>query len=425
MKKYLAIILGVLFVLSFAASSYAVHAEIPSETQSVVATGATQITLGGELRIRGWYHNNIDGSKMPTDTNSQAWIEQRVRLSLDAQITPGVQGYVQLESNSGASSDYVWGTDDMNKKPTGLDILQAWILYQGSGLFGFPAGLKAGHMPFSLSEKVFIDHTKFGDDALVFFLNPTKQLHIALVTLKLDEASKSNNIDDLDAYVGILTYKVDDKNTLGLNYTYIHNADTDTQLSNIGLHANGNVSGLGYKGELDIQLGSNGSPSMDYKGYGIMLGLNYKVNPVNIRGSFAYGSGDDDTDDNIEDFQTFLGADQRYTLVYEYRVATTAGATQTGISNTTYYNLGLDYSPTKDLSTSLDAYILRASKTVSGVSKNAGWEVDAKVVYNVAKNLKYQVDAGYLHSGAFYNDVLSPVDNKNATVLRHMLTLSF
>ncbi len=64
MKKYLALILGVLFVLSFAASAFAIHAEIPSETQAVVAKGSTQITLGGEIRTRGWWQDNITVGKV-------------------------------------------------------------------------------------------------------------------------------------------------------------------------------------------------------------------------------------------------------------------------------------------------------------------------------------------------------------------------
>ena len=59
MKKTFAVIAAVLFVLSFAASAFAIHAEIPAETQAVVAKSATQITLGGEIRVRGWYTNNL------------------------------------------------------------------------------------------------------------------------------------------------------------------------------------------------------------------------------------------------------------------------------------------------------------------------------------------------------------------------------
>jgi len=190
LKKFLAIILGALFVLSFAASAFAIHAEIPSETQAVIAAGGTQITLGGDIRSRGWYTHNIDytnmnglGDRMPAPTNSSSWYDERVRLSLDAKVEPGIEGFVMLESdgvqgntNGAASSDdvYVWGNFD--NKPTTMGILQAWIVYSGSGLFGFPTGLKIGHMPLALGQKEFFDHTKFGDDAIVFFALPTKEI---------------------------------------------------------------------------------------------------------------------------------------------------------------------------------------------------------------------------------------------------------
>src|SRR4030066_2142394 len=83
LKKYLALILGVLFVLSFAASAFAIHAEIPAETQAIVAKGSTQITLGGELRTRGWYRDNLEGG-LGVSTQSQAWWDQRVRLNIEA-----------------------------------------------------------------------------------------------------------------------------------------------------------------------------------------------------------------------------------------------------------------------------------------------------------------------------------------------------
>ena len=70
MKKILAIILGTILVLGFAASAFAIHAEIPSETQSVVAKGSTQITLGGELRARGWYLDNISNVSISAVTKT-------------------------------------------------------------------------------------------------------------------------------------------------------------------------------------------------------------------------------------------------------------------------------------------------------------------------------------------------------------------
>ncbi|MDP2276981.1 MAG: hypothetical protein Q8K51_02040, partial [Nitrospirota bacterium] len=98
MKKYLALVLGVIFTLGFAASAFAIHAEIPAETQAVVAKGTTQITLGGELRFRGWYLENATGIRRavsnPTDGVSQGWYDGRVRLRLQADVSKNTMGVV-------------------------------------------------------------------------------------------------------------------------------------------------------------------------------------------------------------------------------------------------------------------------------------------------------------------------------------------
>jgi hypothetical protein len=448
LKKIFAIVLAALFVLSFAASAFAIHAEIPSETQAVVGAGTTQITLGGELRVRGWYTDNLapdfdlfgNPTLLPVNSNSAAWYDERVRLSLDAKVSPNVEGMVQLETSNlnGASphnDSYVWG--DFDAKPDTLSILQAWILYSGSGLLGVPAGIKIGHMPLALGQGIFFDHTKYGDDAIVLFALPTKQLEVDLLTIKfagdgnpngfvptfgLDlSGSRFVNTEDLDGYVGIVTYKIDDKNTIGVNYTYLNRSDIAFKHQNLELTGNGNISGFGYKFSGDVQFGS--VLGTDFRGWAGMLGLNYQLDPVNIRASFAYGSGPE-SGDKIKDFITYLGDDQHYTLVYEYNVMSAAGRMNSGIDNTTYYNLGVDVNPVKDLKASVDGYILRATKPLfDGQSKSVGWEVDAKVAYDIAKNLTYEVDGGYMHAGNFYKDILSDV--KNPVVLMHKLTLSF
>lgn len=424
--------------MSFAASAFAIHAEIPSETQAIVAKGTTQITLGGELRTRGWYTRNIAGaSASPTGESDSAWVDQRLRLSIDANVSPNVQGYIQLESGDSVISDTtIWG--NRNQHLPGFNVLQAWILYHGTGLFGFHSGIKVGHMPLALGEKLFFDHTRFGDDAVVFFMDPTKDLHIAFVWDKVTgegnghrvipilgipantlTGSRFDNTDDLDGYVGLAVYKLDAKNTVGINYTYLNQSDARYTAQNLGIHANGNIAGFGYKAEADINFGELGNS--DFKGYAGMLGVNYMVDPATLRASFAYGSGPEAGSSDIDQFTPYLSEVQNYTFIYEYLVNSTAGGKSTGLANTTYYNLGADFSPMKDLKASIDGYILRASESNSpSGSKNAGWEVDLKVVYNVAKNLAYQVDAGYFKTGRFYGD-----NREDVTVLRHMLTLNF
>jgi hypothetical protein len=457
-KKILAVLLAALLVLSFAASAFAIHAEIPSETQAAVSAGATQITLGGELRVRGWYYDNINSALLPVNVNSAAWYDERVRLSLDAKVTPNLEGFVQLETGttnaSGISTDkFYWGNFDA--KPTTMGILQAWIMYKGSGLLGIPAGIKIGHMPLALGNGIFFDNTKFGNDAIVLFALPTTEVEVDLLTIKFAGDgnpysiptfaatavvptdtfgnSRFDNNGDLDGYVGIVTYKIDDKNTIGLNYTFLNLPKIDFSHQNFEVAGSGNISGLGYKYSADIQFGKVGALGQDFGGWAVTAGVNYMVNPVSLRASFAYGSGPTNDPGKDKQFETYLDSNQHFTLIYDYNLITAAGRSVAGISNTTYYNLGIDVTPVKDIKASLDGYILRASEgnanfggtLHTGLSKDVGWEVDGRITYNIAKNLTYVVDAGYMHAGSFYKDLLAGSEVKSPVVLKHAITLSF
>ena len=449
MKKYLAVFLVVLFVLSFAVAAF--------------AEDKPEITIGGELRVRGWYVENINDNTatyLPGETESQAWYDQRLRLNVNAKIADNTSAFVQLESTNEKearnSDTYTWGS--WNQKPSSeLTFRQAYIQHSGSGLLGVPVGIKVGHMLLALGEKQFLDHTKFGDDAIVLWTDPMKELHIGLVTAKAFETNKTKHGDDVDAYMLLGTYKIDKDNTIGLNYTLIKsdasNLDSvgvdSLDFQNLGLHANGNISGLSYAFEGDIQFGDlqmKATEDASFKGYGLMLKLGYMLDPVNIRGSFAMGSGDDDaTDNDNSEFQTTMGRDMHYTFIYEYTVKSAAnyqkiavtndpGGRATGIANTTYFNLGIDYSPVKDLNMSLDGFMLQATETAGipnvlkpgkEVDDNLGWEVDFKTSYKIVKNLTYFVQAGYFDSGDFYQDVMGKDQNKGVTQLMHGLQLDF
>lgn len=456
MKKYLALVLGVLFTLGFAVSAFAITAEIPAETQAVVAKGTTQISLGGELRFRGWYADNITGIRRavsnPVDGPSQGWYDGRIRLSLKADVSKNTTGFVQLESGTASSDVYTWGT--LNTKPTTgpTTVLEAWILHTGSGLLGIPAGIKVGHMPLALGEKQFLDHTKFGDDAIVLFANPTKELHIGLLTAKFVEGSGNASISgpatsidgtaDVTGYVALATYKVNKDNTIGANYTRINDtgatvttAGQKYNFQNVGLHANGKLGDVKYAVEYDTQFG-NQTDTVKFKGYGIFANLGYDIKPVTVRAGYAMGSGDAGNNDasKNKDFQVTAGNDVHYTFIYEFttRDASSnrdiAQATRAnGISNTTYYRLGLDADLTKDLKASVDYFMLKATEAAAGSSKDIGTEYNAKLTYKIDKNLTYSITAGILDPGKWWVDTVgvTTTNNKTITQMMHALTLSF
>ena len=114
MKKFLIIALSAVFVLGLAASAFAIHAEIPSETQAVVAKGETQITLGGSIRIRAEYLDTREYDDTDEWTD-RSFYDQRVRLWVDAKVSDDVQGFIMLESEEDSSRDsWVWGRDSDN-----------------------------------------------------------------------------------------------------------------------------------------------------------------------------------------------------------------------------------------------------------------------------------------------------------------------
>lgn len=454
MKKYLALLAGVVFLLSFTASAFAIHGEIPAEAQGVVSKSKSKITLGGDLRFRGEARNNT------SDFNSDAadhiaFYDGRVRLSVNADVTPATTGYIQLEAADGPTSTaYNWGTTTANGKgSTGLykegdvkkgtiNVLEAWILHTGSGLLGVSSGIKVGHMPLALGNNLFFDHSLFGDDAIVVFANPSKELHIAALTAKFREGNAALS-DDSTGYVGLFAYKgagynlsgdlsyVDDQNIcLGLALT--------CHLWNFALRGDTNVSGLGIKADLELQTGSTkGAAALDFRGYAFLAGLSYKLDTVNLSLDYAYGSGDDNPKDGkVSTFMTSLSNAQHTTFVYDYRTVSAAGSMDSGLANTRYAKLGASTQMAKDITGDFNIYLLSAAKAVYGAlidaglakttsSKSIGTEVDAKVNYAIDRNLNYYVEGGYLFAGDYWKTALGANKSDGAYAIRHGIQLSF
>jgi hypothetical protein len=463
-------------MLGFAASAFAIHAEIPAETQAVVAKGTSQITLGGELRFRGEYKyaTDLDSTSTPNAAgqneaadDSSSTYDGRVRIRIQADVSKNTQGVIHLESGTNTGDTYTWadgtsgnpgnGSESAGVYPIGngkrgnLAILEAWILHKFN--IGVPAGIKIGHMPLALGNNIFFNHTKFGDDAIVFFMDPTKELHIGLLTIKLTEGASATITDDSDAYVALLAYKgkgfnvsadytlVNDRRNAftsagAVNGTRMAAGDKGTHLTNIGLRADVTFGNFNVMADIEKQGGTSDyetASDIKYKGKAYVVGASYKAAPATIRLKYGSGSGDSDSSDGTNNvFVTAVPNTQNMTYVYDYRVASATGSTNTGIANTTFINAGVTADLTKDLNAVVDYYILRATKVNSAasingltthLSKKVGSELDAKLTYKLDKNLVYFVEGGYLWTGTFYNS--TTVIAKDAYAVRHGITLSF
>lgn len=458
MKKYATILAVLVLLLGVAALSYAAPAEIPSDTTAVIAKGKTQITLGGDLRFRGFYGKNLRVREDDTYPDNQANYDYRVRLSLEAKVSPNTTGFVELESGDFDADNVTWGSqnggargfyDLGNTKESNVTIRQAWIQYQGTGLLGVPAGIKVGRQLVKLGYGLFYDHTYFGDDAILVFVQPMKELTLAAFTIKWSEGKRNLNDDStgygiLAAYAGKgfglsadIAY-VDHQNISGLGNGDIH-------LWNFGLR--GNVddiagTGLNFKADVEFQTGKikDLSPEIKLKGWAAMAGLDYKFKtvPLSLTLEYAIGSGDkNSTNDKLENFITALGQEQHYTFVYEYFTPAACsglfyGNNRTGICNTQYVKFGGAYDITKDLKAELYGYWLRAHRAVAIIDKSLtatpdkdlGWEVDAKVTYKIDKGLTYWIEGGYFWPGDAYK-LSSGKDADDAWAVRHGIQLRF
>jgi hypothetical protein len=476
MKKFLFLMLTIVLAVGLSAPAFAVHPSEPSEQVPLI--GKAKIELGGSLRFRGDHRTDTIGSysidPITDDVtgfskdDSRGSYDGRVRLHLNAYVTDNTMGRVQLETGgSNASDTYGWGCTDErdpagfyeegNCKKDELRVLEAWIQHSFAAA---PITLKGGHMPLKLGRGLFFNHTRFGDDAITISIAPNDAMTIDLLTVKFDEGDPSDSDDDADAYIGQFNYK-QDTISFGADLTYVNDKDWilenivggdnvvngTTELWNLGIRGEVDVSGVGIYGDVEFQFGeaplSDWDPlldDVDFGGYAVVVGVDAKVGEIGLNAEFGIGSGqseEDFDDDEINEFVTALSSIQKFTYVYDYRMATAsiAGSTNTGIANTTYIKVGADTKVTPDLSLAGEIYWLQATEEIFFIDKDGassredelGWEIDARAKYNIDKNLQYFIEGGILFTGELYDELsfAAGEEDDDAYVVRQGIQLAF
>jgi hypothetical protein len=411
MKRYLALILGVLLVLGFAANSFA----------------QTELKLSGSLTLRGWYLDNLDND----DTNAKgddSYYDTQLRLKFDATIDKA-KAVIELQNGAGGSSK--WGrSDDFQKaEDMKLSIKQAYISFPVMGL-----NISAGHQLLSLGVKSFFDASKDGAKAIVVTYPFDKNV-VGLGTIKAtdtDVLSLDQKAEDLDIYFGLASIGLGGGHTLGLNIAgVIDNIGANSKLYNYGLTLAGKIDPVSYTLAADIQSGEDEAKN-DYKGYHVRGVLGYKATPeLNLSLASIYFSGEKDGAD-VKRYQTYLEDTNYATFVFGYlnRGLGAAYGTGTPAPGGFWFNkIGASYKATKDLALGLDYINIRGTygagaQITTVTSKNVGNEIDFTLKYQIARNLTYNVIGGVLFPGDAYEQA-SAVRNDSAFALRHALSLSF
>jgi len=440
MKKVAIVILGVLFIMGMGVSAFAIHANEAGYTYEpgAVKAAKSQVNIGGELRFRGWYEDTDFDSDNDVE---KAWYDGRVQLKVDATISPNTTAVVEIETGGTRDDVYKWGADkngnsgatglyqEGNAKIGDLTLRQAYVAHQGKGL-GTLAGFKVGHMPVKLGNGLFLNHGKMGDDGIVLWISPSKGTELSLTTLKFREGKEEEDDDDADSYTLAAETSLDGVKLSGdVSYVYDQSLTGDNELWNIGIRGEAALTGLKLRGDIEIQTGEkkDTGSTIDYKGWALLLGVDANVGPAVVTAEFGYGSGDDpDTTDN-EAFITSLSSGQKYTWVYDYRVKTAAGGTNTGLTNTWYVKVGASAKATPEVKLGVDLYYLNAVEYVSlnggKPDDNLGVELDGKLEYQIDTNLVYFVTGGVLFVGNAYDFVNRDADNVYS--IAHGITYKF
>jgi hypothetical protein len=465
-----------LLVLGFAASSFAIQAEIPADTTAAIAKGGTQVTIGGEIRTRAFTRQNTAdfNRNVATSTSgvsstqfgtgeAQAY-DFRVRLSVEAKMSPNTIGFIQMEAGGGGDNtveNTAFGSEGCkglggtfkcgDVKANEFRVLQAWIQHSGSGLFGIPAYVKVGHQPITIGQGVFYRHDLYNDDAIVVGITPIKGLDITAVTVKLFEGAQ-NSADDQTLYSGIISYAFNKDISAGVDVSLLQTQvngvvpstallTTKADLWNIGANIKAMVSGFKLYASGDFQLGQANITGNKYpfRGYALTGGVAYTFAPVTLSLDLGYGSGDKKSDQKLGTFMTAQADQARFTWIYDYFTVNSAGNRDGGLQNLFYAKAGATGEVMKNLTLGANVTLLKAAKKVYGggsiaagsdaglptTSSNIGTEVDLYASYQIDKGLRLYVDAGYLFAGNYWKSATGQTKISDPWAIRPGFILNF
>jgi len=490
MKKLFILMLSVVALLAFTVSAYALHGvkDQFEFTPQIVKSKKAQITFDGHIRIRGRMGDNYtdfrDTKSDGTMDDSFERYDQRIRLGVNAVVSPNSMGHLELENGSDTGDTTTWGNytasgakgiyNEGNSKTGALYIRQAYIAHQGTD-FGMLTGFKAGHMLLALGDGWFFDHSQYGDDAIVAWMQPQDGMEISLITIKFNEGqgdagtgAAANAIsDDANAYV--LTFAGDlGPAKVSADITYVDDNDfgntgspnnKSADLYNFGVRGAFAAGPVNINADVEIQTGSldhykTTGADMDLSGYAVVIGADTKIGDASVWAKFGIGSGDDiDTNDEYEGFINSRSDGQQFTYLYDQFARTAANggpstnpasssaygnASVTGIANTTFIGVGATANATPDVKVEGGLYWLQATEAVAkntaagctasctSDEKDIGVELDGRVTYQLDSNLVWYAEGGYLWAGDFYKNVTA--DNQSpddAFQVRHGIILTF
>ena len=415
-------------------------------TLTMASVAMAEVTVSGSVDIRSLELNNYtDFTDKVNDRLRNT--QERIRINVDAK-NDNVKGRVTFENDWqawGASVNNTTGgllsggTVGVESRPgestaaNRFGFREAWIDFTIPG--AQPAHVKVGHQFLQLGNGWFFRSMKYGSDAWLVGL-PGKNT-IAFVDVKAAENSNTQS-DDIDAYVLLDNFKIDDTKTVGIYFARVKDsrnllfsslglgaAGTEANLDNIGLWFNGKLGPVNLQAEFDMQMGeAKGAGAVStskFKGNQIVVQGNIALAPAAVNFLVARGTGDkgDSTSPDLKSYVPILDADPHYTVVYEYFAPTACGGLRnTGFCNTTALAVGGSMEFTKWFTADLNLFYLKATEKVFNgageLSDEIGNEIDLVLKFKLYDQLTWNWQLARLMAGKMYDGAVNKADDIDA-----------
>jgi hypothetical protein len=411
LKRYLALIVGMLLVLAMASGAFA----------------ETKFTMSGDARVRGIWHSDFDFNE-DVDADKRWW-DYRVRLAIDAVADGGTKvstriaytgwndtwadggNIPQKSSNEPVSMDYAFITVPLGKN---FDATLGKVI----------VGWGKGFMAWDERAYRLILGGKFGDTIVKAFTQKNYETSPGGVATGANTSASSTtvtgdkNLDDNDAYSILAIHKTKNLEIGGI-YVYSTNERTTptTDGSTFNAYFHGKWNSLTAFGEFAVKSGDapghDGTAADGSKdaGYGGFLHLDYAMGNVKLIGAVAFTKNG-------------YVADDDFAPTFFYGTTTTPGMMNFGAGgDTTAGVLAVSYQATKELSlmgrvgfASVDAYSTLSTSTPGDYDLT---ELDLGLTYKINKSTTYAIDFGYLSPDG-YN-----ATDDAAIILAHRVVVSF
>jgi len=405
--------------------------DVAEAKESTAADWTKRITLGGEVRMRGYNLQNVWNFDDTADWDN--WDVFRLKASLwaKAKISDDVTGFVKITDQTyGEGVAVAVPTDNLGNK---VFLDNAYINVRN--LLGLPVDATIGrqNLIYGTGFVILDGQSQFGSTSIYFDgvklrWHITDSITLDGLYMKDQENNRANNVnsnsgDDITLAGGYLIAK--NCPMVGQSEFYILNRHDETLKKDIWMYgariANKMDNGFDYSLEAAIQRG-DALANVDQEAWGTKLGAGYTFKDVAMQPrlylGYAYLSGDDPNTQHNEGWDVFyggwpqfgdllawkfvnIGAGNSLNAVYNYnRLSSTGG--EAVYSNFSIGTIGASARLMKNLSADISYSMLTFDEVAAGADDDFGDYYQAKLNYQYNKNLSFALYGAMLNPGGAF-----------------------